>query len=410
MDENGPNEGDDKRFGRPWEVTSVPDDASSGDEVSEDDAPEDEPERDAEVVQLPGIVVDDGEGDDSFFSKEDDSEAEEFGYVAYSTQEYEGLAEDVAKAASEEWEQQAVSASVAGVDSGMVGFDDVAGTAARVTMEEHEVTSQAAASDFTLRVASGLVVFGLFLGSLVLGGWWFASFVILVMVVSLGELYATLRTVQYRPVALFGLVGVVLMGVGAARSGALAIGGWAALAAVATVLFFSLAPRRDALENTAVTVLGMTWVGLLSFAILISQGPQPVAYILFVVLLIAFNDMGAYFVGRSFGRRKLAAHVSPNKTLEGFFGGLIASMVVASILTTFPAWETIGIARGLVLAAVVGLFGPIGDLIESSIKRSIGVKDMGSVLPGHGGMLDRIDSFLIAVPAVYLALRGFGLL
>jgi phosphatidate cytidylyltransferase len=135
-----------------------------------------------------------------------------------------------------------------------------------------------------------------------------------------------------------------------------------------------------------------------------------VAYILFVVLLIAFNDMGAYFVGRSFGRRKLAAHVSPNKTLEGFFGGLIASMVVASILTTFPAWETIGIARGLIVAAVVGLFAPIGDLIESSIKRSIGVKDMGSVLPGHGGMLDRIDSFLVAVPAIYFVFRGFGLL
>jgi phosphatidate cytidylyltransferase len=120
--------------------------------------------------------------------------------------------------------------------------------------------------------------------------------------------------------------------------------------------------------------------------------------------------MGGYFVGRSFGRRKLAVDVSPNKTVEGFFGGLIASMVVASILTTFPAWEVIGLARGLVVAAIVGVVAPVGDLIESSIKRSIGVKDMGSVLPGHGGMLDRIDSFLLAVPAVYFALRGFGLL
>jgi phosphatidate cytidylyltransferase len=234
--------------------------------------------------------------------------------------------------------------------------------------------------------------------------------VILVMVVALGEFYATLRTVGYRPVALFGLIGVALMGIGATRSGPLAIGGWAALMAVVVVLFYSLAPRRHALENTAATILGMAWVGLLAFAILISQGPQPVAYILFVVLLIAFNDMGGYFVGRSFGRRKLAVDVSPNKTVEGFFGGLIASMVVASILTTFPAWEVIGLARGLVVAAMVGVVAPVGDLIESSIKRSIGVKDMGSVLPGHGGMLDRIDSFLLAVPAVYFALRGFGLL
>lgn len=398
MDENGPNDGDDKRFGRPWEE----EDTSESDE---------EPERQADVVRLPGIEVDNGEDDD--FALADDGEPHELdslGSGAYSTQEYEGLAEDVARAASEEWEQQAVSASVAGVDSGMVGFDDVAGTRSRVMMEDHEVTSQAAASDFTLRVASGLVVFGLFLGSLLLGGWWFASFVILVMVVALGEFYATLRTVGYRPVALFGLIGVALMGIGATRSGPLAIGGWAALMAVVVVLFYSLAPRRHALENTAATVLGMAWVGLLAFAILISQGPQPVAYILFVVLLIAFNDMGGYFVGRSFGRRKLAVDVSPNKTVEGFFGGLIASMVVASILTTFPAWEVIGLARGLVMAAIVGVVAPVGDLIESSIKRSIGVKDMGSVLPGHGGMLDRIDSFLLAVPAVYFALRGFGLL
>jgi phosphatidate cytidylyltransferase len=398
LDENGPNDGNDKRFGRPWE---------------EEDSiePDEEPERQADIVRLPGIEVDNGEDDD--FALADDGEPHELdslGLGAYSTQEYEGLAEDVARAASEEWEQQAVSASVAGVDSGMVGFDDVAGTRSRVQMEDHEVTSQAAASDFTLRVASGLVVFGLFLGSLLLGGWWFASFVILVMVVALGEFYATLRTVGYRPVALFGLVGVALMGIGATRSGPLAIGGWAALMAVVVVLFYSLAPRRHALENTAATVLGMAWVGLLAFAILISQGPQPVAYILFVVLLIAFNDMGGYFVGRSFGRRKLAVDVSPNKTVEGFFGGMIASMVVASILTTFPAWEVIGIARGLVVAAIVGVVAPVGDLIESSIKRSIGVKDMGSVLPGHGGMLDRIDSFLLAVPAVYFALRGFGLL
>jgi phosphatidate cytidylyltransferase len=398
LDENGPNDGDDKRFGRPWEE-------------NDSTESEEEPERQADVVRLPGIEVDNGEDDD--FALADDGQPHELdslGSGVYSTQEYEGLAEDVARAASEEWEQQAVSASVAGVDSGMVGFDDVAGTRSRVQMEDHEVTSQAAASDFTLRVASGLVVFGLFLGSLLLGGWWFASFVILVMVVALGEFYATLRTVGYRPVALFGLVGVALMGIGATRSGPLAIGGWAALMAVVVVLFYSLAPRRHALENTAATILGMAWVGLLAFAILISQGPQPVAYILFVVLLIAFNDMGGYFVGRSFGRRKLAVDVSPNKTVEGFFGGLIASMVVASILTTFPAWEVIGLARGLVVAAIVGVVAPVGDLIESSIKRSIGVKDMGSVLPGHGGMLDRIDSFLLAVPAVYFALRGFGLL
>lgn len=394
MDENGTRNDEQKEFGRPWE--------------------EDTSGSDAEVVPLPGIVVDDGSEPNELADWEAlaaTADTEEFDVApsAYSTQEYEGLAADVARANEEEWQQQAVSAPVAGVGSGMVGFDDVADTG-KVDMDDHEYTAQAAASDFTLRVGSAVVIFGLFLGSLLLGAWWFAGFVILVMVVAVGELYATLRTLGYRPLALFGLLGVLLMGLGAVQVGPLAIGGWAAAMAVLTVLFFSLATRRQPLENSTVTVLGMVWVGLLSFAILIEKGPQPVAYILFLVLLVACNDMGAYFVGRSFGKRPLAPEVSPNKTIEGFFGGLIASLVVASILTTFPAWEPIGIARGLALAGVVGVFSPLGDLIESMMKRSIGVKDMGSVLPGHGGMLDRIDSFLLAIPAAYLLMRGFGLL
>lgn len=403
MDEQGPNNGDENKFGRPWEEDTTESDVTASDEI----------ENEAEVVPLPGIQVDDGErvlDDEELASVSDLEDYSAAEYTAHSTQEYEGLAEDVAAAANREWEQQAVSAAVAGVDSGMVGFDDVAGTAPRVGMEDHEITAQAAASDFTLRVASALVIFGLFLGSLLLGGWWFAGFVILVMVVALGEFYATVRTVGYRPIALFGLIGVAMMGVGAAQVGTVAIGGWAALSTVLTILFFALAPRRDALQNASITIMGMGWVGMLAFAILIEQGAQPVAYILFVVLLIAFNDMGAYFVGRSFGRRKLAPQVSPNKTVEGLVGGLVASAVVASILTTFPAWEAIGIGRGLAIAVTVGLFGPVGDLIESAIKRAMAVKDMGSVLPGHGGMLDRIDSFLVAVPAVYLLFRGFGLL
>jgi phosphatidate cytidylyltransferase len=106
----------------------------------------------------------------------------------------------------------------------------------------------------------------------------------------------------------------------------------------------------------------------------------------------------------------MAPQISPKKTWEGFFGGLIAGAVAASVVVTFPAWETIGLAKGLVAAALIGLVSPIGDAVESMVKRALGVKDMGSVLPGHGGILDRIDGFLFAVPAVYYLFRGFGLL
>lgn len=330
-------------------------------------------------------------------------------YLRGTTQEYQGLAEEVERAATEEWELQAVAANLPGVESGLVGFGDVSGTASE-SEESYEAAEQAASSDLAMRVGSAVVVFGLFLGSLLLGGWWFTSFVVLLMVVAVGELYATVRTRGYRPLALFGLLGVVFMGIGAHDGAPMPIAGWAAGVAAATILFFSLTPRRHALSNTAVTVLGMAWVGMLAFAILIAGGPHPVAHIFFLVIIIAINDIGAYFVGRSVGRRRLSPIVSPSKTVEGLVGGVLLGAVAAAVLSVFPPWEEIGIERALVSAALIGVMVPIGDLAESMVKRSLGVKDMGSVLPGHGGMLDRIDGFLFAVPAVYILFRGFGLL
>jgi phosphatidate cytidylyltransferase len=375
------------------------------------------------IPTLPGVTDDPDDSADSDPSKEavdladwesnfnprnlDDYSSDE--YTGHTTQEYQGLAEEVSRAAEEEWELQAVAANVPGVDSGLVGFDDVTG-ASSTTEEDYEASEQALTSDLAMRVASALVIFGMFLGTLLLGGWWFTGFVILVMVVGLGEFYATLRSDDYRPLALFGLLGVLFMGLGAHISGAVAIAGWASAFAVVTILFLALSPRRQPLEDASVTIGGMAWVGLLSFAILIASGPQPVAFILFVVLLVAANDIGAYFVGRAFGQRKISPRISPQKTWEGFFGGLVAGLVVSSVLVTFPAWETIGLAKGLVAAALIGVMSPIGDAAESMVKRSLGVKDMGSVLPGHGGLLDRIDGFLFAVPAIYYLFRGFGLL
>lgn len=384
-------------------------DDTSEDDTSDEVVENDQVENDQVEVDQP-VEVDDGGPDWEALSQ--GSDLDEFTSAEYlkgTTQEYQGLAEEVARASGEEWEMQAVAANLPGVESGLVGFGDVSGTESE-SEESYEAAEQAASSDLTMRVGSALVVFGLFLGSLLLGGWWFTIFVILVMVVSVGEFYATFRTRGYRPLALFGLLGAVMMGVGAANAGPMAIAGWAIAASAGTILFFSLSPRRYALANTAVTVLGITWVGMLSFAILIAAGPHPVAHILFLVIVIASNDIAAFFVGRSMGRRPLAPTVSPSKTWEGFIGGLVIGTLVAAVLAVFPPWEEIGVTRALVIGVLVGLIAPIGDLAESMVKRALAVKDMGSVLPGHGGMLDRIDGFLFAVPAVYILFRGFGLL
>jgi phosphatidate cytidylyltransferase len=357
------------------------------------------------------VEVDDGTPDWESMADQPDDEEELTSetYLRGTTQEYQGLAEEVERASTEEWELQAVAATLPGVESGLVGFEDVSGTTSD-SEESYEAAEQAASSDLAMRAGTALVVFGLFLGSLVLGGWWFTVFVMLLMVVSLGEFYATLRTRGYRPLALFGLLGVALMGLGAQTDGAMAIAGWAAAASAATILFFSLVPRRHPLADTSVTVLGLAWTGMLAFAIIIAQGEHPVSHITFLVLVVATNDVGAYFTGRAMGRHKLAPLVSPNKTVEGFFGGLVLGAVVAAVLAVFPAWEDLGITNALITAGLIGVVSPLGDLAESMVKRALGVKDMGSVLPGHGGMLDRIDGFLFTVPAIYLLFKGLGLL
>jgi phosphatidate cytidylyltransferase len=395
-------------------VTDRDQPAGPGEEPSEAPAEEELPfsdDGDVSEEEKEPVEVDDGGPDWSAMAGEP-SDIDEFTseqYVKGTTQEYQGLAEEVERASAEEWELQAVAASIPGVETGLVGFDDVSGTVSE-SEESYEAVEQAASSDLTMRIGSALAVFGLFLGSLLLGGWWFTLFIILVMVVSVGELYATLRTRGYRPLALFGLLGAVLMGVGAHNAGPMAIAGWAVAMGAVTILFFSLAARPYALANTAVTILGLSWVGMLAFAILIAGGPHPVAHIFFLVILVASNDIGAYFVGRSFGRRPLAPVVSGSKTVEGLIGGFLLGLVVAAVLIVFPPWEQIQITEALVAAVLVGVLTPIGDLAESMVKRSLNVKDMGSVLPGHGGMLDRIDGFLFAVPALYILFRGFGLL
>ena len=130
--------------------------------------------------------------------------------------------------------------------------------------------------------------------------------------------------------------------------------------------------------------------------------------LLAIFIFIWVNDTGAYLVGSRWGKRRLAPNISPKKSVEGSIGGLLLVLLSAVVLRLllFPelSWQRI-----LLIATVVAVFGTIGDLFESSLKRQAGVKDSGKLIPGHGGILDRIDSLLLAVPAVYLLLAFLDL-
>jgi phosphatidate cytidylyltransferase len=123
-------------------------------------------------------------------------------------------------------------------------------------------------------------------------------------------------------------------------------------------------------------------------------------------LLVWANDTGAYLTGVTFGRHRLFERISPKKTWEGFFGGFITAAIVAWLLSGWLG--VVGTINWIIIAVIISVAGTYGDLVESMLKRSTGVKDSGTVMPGHGGFLDRLDSAIISFPLVYLFISLFG--
>jgi len=155
------------------------------------------------------------------------------------------------------------------------------------------------------------------------------------------------------------------------------------------------------LANVAVTVMTLLWVGLLgSFAALMLREPHGKGLFFGVVIVAVVSDVVAYFAGRGFGHRPLAPRISPGKTVEGLIGGTLAALVAGVVVGhSLAPWG--GVKHGLLLGVVVAALAPVGDLFESLIKRDLDIKDSGSTLAGHGGLLDRIDSVLVVLPAAY---------
>lgn len=153
--------------------------------------------------------------------------------------------------------------------------------------------------------------------------------------------------------------------------------------------------------NVAFMVLGMVYIGapfaLLDF-IAFDDG-RFYANTVFALLVMTWaNDTGAYLVGSRFGKHKLLPRISPGKTIEGSVGGVVTTLLVAGLLGTFFVGEELRMVDWFVLGIIVAIFGSMGDLVESMLKRSVGVKDSGNLLPGHGGMLDRFDAFIFLLP------------
>ncbi|MGG3873871.1 phosphatidate cytidylyltransferase [Brevibacillus laterosporus] len=278
------------------------------------------------------------------------------------------------------------------------------------------------------RIITGILGGVGFLTLVYLGGIWYSSLVLLMAFIGLFEF---LRMANIKPFSFPGILGYVIL-ISAWQPdlaallfpvlGFLKVNGigtitveWSQilLLPLFLLLFYTvLSKNRFHIEHAALVLLGALYIGYGFHYVAVARGGIGLTgfWLTIIILLSVWStDSGAYFAGKAFGKRKLWPDISPNKTVEGALGGFLASLVIVGAIDAFLIFLQVPGAlpwgQALAIAAITGIVGPLGDLVESAYKRHFAVKDSGHILPGHGGILDRFDSMLIVFPILYL----FGL-
>ena len=265
-----------------------------------------------------------------------------------------------------------------------------------------------------MAVAVGVALVAIGGGCFYLGA--VASMILVTIVLCLcaAEFFTSLSQSGYRPAGLLGVAAVAGLSIAPLYYGFFAypvVFGLTTLTGLAWFLFVQ--PGEGAVMNLGVTLLGVAYVGGLgSFATLTlgvgrvvetdATSNQGIGILVAAVLVTVSYDVGAYFVGKSFGNTPLTK-VSPNKTQEGLVGGVAAAIVVPFLILWLSKWAPVGVdwATAIRFCLICAVMAPVGDLCESALKRDLGVKDMGTLLPGHGGVLDRFDAMLFVLPTAY---------
>ena len=266
-----------------------------------------------------------------------------------------------------------------------------------------------------LRIGTGVAVAIIALLAFKIGTITALILCLVVVTFSAGEAFAVLKKSGWRPATLLGLVGTISLMVGAYNKGIAALPLVLVLVTAFTLLWYLFGVERgSAVAGTASTMLVIGWVALLgSYAgLLLAPSTFPnrhgIAFLLGAIVATVANDVGALVVGRWIGSRQLAPAISPNKTWEGLVGGALSSILVSTIVigSFVHPWTP---ANAALLGIVVAVVAPLGDLCESLLKRDLRLKDMGTLLPGHGGVLDRVDALLFVLPATYYLVRALNI-
>jgi phosphatidate cytidylyltransferase len=171
------------------------------------------------------------------------------------------------------------------------------------------------------------------------------------------------------------------------------------LAVLLLLTYTVLIKNRFTFDDAGFVILATIYIGM-GFYYFIAIREEQLSYVFLALFVTWASDSGAYFIGKSMGKRKLWPDISPNKTIEGSVGGIVCGVIVA-LLFAFLSPLTESPLHLMVIGLVLSIFGQVGDLVESAFKRHYGVKDSGNILPGHGGVLDRTDSWLFVFPILY---------
>ena len=263
--------------------------------------------------------------------------------------------------------------------------------------------------DLRLAVVTGVGLGALALVAFRIGANATLALTTVLLTLAAGEFFLAVRRSGYQPASLLGVTAVAALNLGAYWRFEAAIPLILALTVLFTLFWYLTGIDRQApMLNVSVTLFGVLYVGFLgSFVGLMLSDPNGIGMLLAAVLCTVGYDTGGLFIGRMFGSSPLSA-VSPNKTMEGLIGGMAVAFGVAVLVVgrITPFGQDPGdLGTAFVLGIVVALAAPLGDLCESMIKRDLGIKDMGSILPGHGGLMDRFDALLFVLPATYFAAR-----
>ena len=260
---------------------------------------------------------------------------------------------------------------------------------------------------------TGIVLAGAGIVTLLVGEGVFAIFAAIVALVAQGELYGVMVAHHRQPATAVGLVSGALVLAGAYYHADAGLLSMLMLGLIATFLWFMTvlpAHRKDSVADIGLTLLGLLWIPALTGALLMILTEFGEQMVIAVVGLTFVFDTAAFLIGSvwggSFVQRPLAPATSPRKSIEGTVGAALITIAISvAVVTSIVGVFEEGQVNALLLGVVVALAATFGDLAESLLKRDLGVKDMGSVLPGHGGVLDRIDSLLFVAPAALLFLR-----